>query len=303
MHNIKLIFNPASDRGRSGQKASDLKAIVDKFGGADWAGTEYPGHGTEITRQAALDGYERIVAMGGDGTVHEVVNGLMDVPEDRRPMLGVVPIGSGNDFAFSSGIKMNMQEAMIRVFEGSPTPVDIGRITDGNGRSEYWDNSAGFLFDAAINIESRKIKGIYGFPMYLTATIRSIIKHYSTTHIKFTIDGKQIDKDLLMFTIGNGAREGGGFMVTPDAKNDDGSFDYLMVDPISRPMMFYLLPIVMQGNHGGFKFVNLERFTKLEFEAERAVPIHLDGELWAPYEADVRKVTIEMLPAAVNLVR
>ena len=303
MHNIKLIFNPASDRGRSGQKASDLKAIVDKFGGADWAGTEYPGHGTEITRQAALDGYERIVAMGGDGTVHEVVNGLMDVPEDRRPMLGVVPIGSGNDFAFSSGIKMNMQEAMIRVFEGSPTPVDIGRITDGNGRSEYWDNSAGFLFDAAINIESRKIKGIYGFPMYLTATIRSIIKHYATTHIKFTIDGKQIDKDLLMFTIGNGAREGGGFMVTPDAKNDDGRFDYLMVDPISRPMMFYLLPIVMQGNHGGFKFVNLERFTKLEFEAERAVPIHLDGELWAPYEADVRKVTIEMLPAAVNLVR
>lgn len=303
MHKIKLIFNPASDRGRSGQKASDLKAIVEKYGGADWAGTEYPGHGTEITHQAALEGYERIVAMGGDGTVHEVVNGLMEVPEEKRPLLGVVPIGSGNDFAFSSGINMNMQEAMIRVFEGGASPIDVGLITDGNGRKEYWDNSAGFLFDAAVNIESRKIKGIYGFPMYLTATIRSIIKHYATTRLKFTIDGQTFDKDLLMFTIGNGAREGGGFMVTPDAKNDDGIFDYLMVDPISRPMMFYLLPIVMQGNHGGFKFVNLERFTKLEFEADRAVPIHLDGELWAPYEADVRKVTIEIFPAAVNLVR
>ena len=303
MHKVKLIFNPASDRGRSGQKASDLKAIVDKYGGADWAGTEYPGHGTEITRQAAAEGYDRIVALGGDGTVHEVVNGLMEAPEGKRPKLGVVPIGSGNDFAYSSGLNMNMQEAMIRVFEGSASPVDIGRITDGNGRSQYWDNSAGFLFDAAVNIESRKIKGIYGFPMYLTATIRSIIKHYATTRLKLTIDGKTFDKDLLMFTIGNGSREGGGFMVTPDAKNDDGSFDYLMVDPISRPMMFYLLPIVMQGNHGGFKFVNLNRFTKLEFEADRAVPIHLDGELWAPYEADVRKVTIEMLPKAVHLIR
>lgn len=303
MHRIKLIFNPASDRGRSGQKASDLQAVVEKHGGADWAGTEYPGHGTVIARQAALEGYDRVVAMGGDGTVHEVVNGLMEVPPEKRPYLGVVPIGSGNDFAFSSGISMDMQQAMIRVFEGEPAPFDVGRITDGNGRTEYFDNSAGFLFDAAVNIESRKIKGIYGFPMYLTATIRSIIKHYAPTRLKFTIDGNTFDKDLLMFTIGNGAREGGGFMVTPDAKNDDGVMDYLMVDPISRPMMFYLLPIVMQGNHGGFKFVNLNRFTSLEFEADRAVPIHLDGELWAPYEADVRKVTIELLPGAVELVR
>ena len=121
--------------------------------------------------------------------------------------------------------------------------------------------------------------------------------------MKLKIDGVAMEKDMLMFTIGNGAREGGGFMVTPDAKNDDGVLDYMMVDPNSRPTMFYLLPIVMQGNHGGFKFINLNRFTKLEFEADRAVPIHLDGELWAPYEADVRKVTIEMLPGAVQVVR
>lgn len=303
MHKIKLIFNPASDRGRSGQKASDLQAVVERHGGADWSGTEYPGHGTELARQAALEGYERVVAMGGDGTVHEVVNGLMEVPPEKRPLLGVVPIGSGNDFAFACGVSMDMQQAMIRVFTGDPSPVDIGRITDGSGRAEFFDNSAGFLFDAAVNIESRKIKGIYGFPMYLTATIRSIIKHYATTRLHFTIDGEEFDKDLIMFTIGNGAREGGGFMVTPDAKNDDGVFDSLLVDPISRPTMFYLLPIVMQGNHGGFKFVDLDRFTSLAFEADRAVPIHLDGELWAPYEANVRKVTIEMLPAALQVVR
>ncbi len=298
-----LIFNPASDRGRSGQKASDLQAVVEKHGGAEWAGTEHPGHATELTRQAAQDGFDRVVALGGDGTVHEVVNGLMATPPERRPQHGVIPIGSGNDFAYASGIPVNAQAAMLRVFEGKPSAVDIGRITDGNGRSAYWDNSAGFLFDAAVNIESRKITRIYGFIMYLTATVRSIIKHYDPTRIQFTVDGETFEKDLIMFTIGNGAREGGGFMVTPDAKNNDGEFDYLMVDPISRPTMFRLLPIVMQGNHGGFKFVTLKRFKHLTLEADRAIPIHLDGELWAPFEADVRKVTVEMLPGAIQLIR
>lgn len=304
MRNVKLIFNPASDRGRSGQKASDLQAIVEKLGGADWAGTEYPGHAIEIAHQAAEAGYEKIVAMGGDGTAHEVVNGLMRVPAERRPRMGVVPIGSGNDFAYSSGIPLdNPQEAMSRVFTGTPSPIDVGRITDGNGRSQYFDNSAGFLFDAAVNIQSRKITRIYGFLMYLTATVKSIIENYNPTHMKFSIDGETTEKDLLMFTIGNGPREGGGFMVTPAAKNNDGVFHYLMVDPISRPMMFRLLPEVMAGKHEKYPFVKIRTFKTLAFEANRAVPIHLDGELWAPYETDVRKVTIEMIPGAIQLLR
>jgi YegS/Rv2252/BmrU family lipid kinase len=304
MHKVKLIFNPASDRGRSGQKASDLQAIVEKLGGADWAGTEYPGHAIEIAHQAADAGYEKIVAMGGDGTAHEVVNGLMKVPAERRPMMGVVPIGSGNDFAYSSGIPLDdPQEAMRRVFQGTASPVDVGLITDGNGRSQYWDNSAGFLFDAAVNIQSRKIRRIYGFMMYLTATIKSIIENYATTHMKLTVDGESFEKGMLMFTVANGPREGGGFMVAPQAKNDDGVFHYLMVDPISRPMMFRLLPEVMAGKHEKYPFVKIRTCKKMEFTADRAVPIHLDGELWAPYEADVRKVTIEMIPGAIRLLR
>jgi YegS/Rv2252/BmrU family lipid kinase len=303
MSKVVLIFNPASDRGRAGQKASDLQAMVEKMGGAEWAGTEFPGHAEEITRKAGEEGFEKVVALGGDGTVHEVVNGLMQIPEDRRPLLGVVPIGSGNDFAFNSGINFNPQIAMGNVFSGTPSKIDIGRITDGNGRSEFWDNTAGFLFDAAVNIQSRKITRLFGFLMYLTATIKSIIENYDPTQMKFIIDGTEIEHELLMFTIGNGAREGGGFVVTPDAKNNDGHLNYLMIDPISRPMMFRVLPEVMKGEHGKFPFVKLNTFEKLEFEANRAVPIHLDGELWAPYEANVTKVTVEMIPRAIKLIR
>jgi len=303
MRKVILIFNPASDRGRSAQKASDSQAIIEKEGGAEWAATEHPGHATSLAEQAARDGFDVVVAMGGDGTVHEIVNGLMQVEADKRPALAVVPIGSGNDFAYSCGIDMELQQSILRVFKGTPAPVDLGRITDGSGRSQYWDNSAGFLFDAAINIQSRKITRIYGFMMYLTATVKSIIENYDPTHLTITVDGETFERDLLMLTVGNGAREGGGFLVTPSAKNDDGILDYLMVAPISRLMMFQLLPVVMQGKHGRYPFVTLKQFKQIELEADRAVPIHLDGELWAPYEADVRKVRIEIIPAAIQVIR
>ncbi len=303
MRKIMLIFNPAADRGRSGQRASDLRAMVEKMGGAHWAGTEYPAHAVELAEQAGREGYEVVAALGGDGTVHEVVNGLMRLPEDRRPALGVVPIGSGNDFAYSSGIDMNAQIAIERVFEGTPQPVDIGQVTDGNGRSEYWDNSLGMLLAAAINIQSRRITRLYGFPMYLTATVRSIIENYAPTQLKMILDGESVERDLLLITLCNGPREGGGFRTTPDANNQDGVLDYMMVAPISRPMMFRLLPEVMRAKHARFDCVKLGRFRTLTLEADRAVPVHLDGELWAPYEADVRKLSVNILPAALKIVQ
>ena len=303
MSKVMLIFNPAADRGRSGQKASDLRAMVDKMGGAEWAATEYPAHAAELAREAGKKKFDTVVAMGGDGTVHEVVNGLMEVQPKRRPHLGVVPIGSGNDFAWASGISMNMQEAMETAFRGSPHPIDIGSITDGTGRKEYWDNSAGMLIVAAINIQSRRITRIYGFAMYLLAAIRGIIENYDATNVKLTVDGETSEHELIVFVVGNGPREGGGFLTNPDAKNDDGIFNYFMSDHISRPMMFRLLPEIMKGRQERYPFVTFGKCTKLHLEADRAVPIHLDGELWAPYEADVRELTIEMHPAAINLIR
>src|SRR3990172_6830669 len=98
-HRIKIILNPNADLCRAWRSASDLRPIVDEFGGADWSGTVYPTHAIELARQAGEDGYQMVVAVGGDGTVHEVINGLMQLPAEKRPRLGVVPLGSGNDFA------------------------------------------------------------------------------------------------------------------------------------------------------------------------------------------------------------
>ena len=95
---VKIILNPMADMGNAWRVARDLRSITQEHGGVDWSGTVYPGHAIELAKQAGNDGYDMVIAMGGDGTVHEVMNGLMQVPEEKRPILGVVPVGSGNDF-------------------------------------------------------------------------------------------------------------------------------------------------------------------------------------------------------------
>jgi YegS/Rv2252/BmrU family lipid kinase len=302
MRKIKLIFNPVSDRGRSGQKASDLRAVAEEYGGADWVGTEYPAHAMDLAAKAGLEGYDTVVALGGDGTVHEVINGLMRVAEPHRPQLGIIPIGSGNDFAFGAKISADPAEAMKRIFTGAPTAIDVGVAHDNNHRVEYWNNTLGIGFDGKINIMSRKITGLYGFPMYLTAVIRTIFQDYESANMKLWIDDEpMIEQQVLMLTLGNGPREGGGFNTTPAAKVDDGLLDYVSVPHMSRLSILGLLPKVMNGTHGSDKRVKISTFKKLRFEADRALPIHADGELWSPYEVNTRSVDVEIMAGAIKL--
>jgi YegS/Rv2252/BmrU family lipid kinase len=302
MSKTLLIFNPMADRGRSGQKASDLRAMVTEMGGADWHGTEYPAHATEVAAQAADNGYDMVVALGGDGTVHEVVNGLMRVPAERRPRLGIVPIGSGNDFAFALKVPMNPQEAVRRAFTGVERTVDVARLTDGSGRSEYFNNTAGIGFDAAINIQTRKLKLVTGFVMYLSATLLSIARNFTAPHMQITYDGGELDQPILMLTIGNGPREGGGFVTTPAAQVDDGLLDFVYIPQVTQFRMLQLLPKVMNATHIHEPDVKLATTTRLTLAADRALPIHIDGELFAPYEANVRRVEVAIVPGAIRVV-
>jgi diacylglycerol kinase (ATP) len=302
MRKVKLIFNPASDRGRSGERAADLQTLVDQFGGATWAGTEYPGHATLLAEQAAAEGTDIVVAFGGDGTVNEVANGLLNLPAELRPKLGVVPIGSGNDFAYNTALPSDPVAALQRVFLGEPKMVDAAVITDQTGRRRYWVNTCGMLMTAAIGIQARRVQNLYGFSAYLLAVLRSIADNYQTTRFTLTIDDQPShDLDLLLFAIGNGAREGGGFFSNPTAQNNDGVLNYFLTGPISRFKMLQVLPTVMNGTHSRFPFVRFGTFRHIHIRANRAVPVHVDGEIWGPYEADLRELTVSVLPQALQV--
>jgi YegS/Rv2252/BmrU family lipid kinase len=297
-----MIINPNADLGRAWRQASDLRPIVEKYGGADWTGTVYPTHATELARQAAEDGYELVISVGGDGTIHEVINGLMQVPADARPRLGIVPLGSGNDFAHAAGIDPRPAYAIQQIFTGKPRPIDIGRMEDGNGRVEYWDNAVGIGFDATVTIRSRRYAYLRGFAVYLVAVLQTIALNHEAPRMHITTDQESWSDELLMLVITNGSREGGGFKVAPNAKPDDGVLDYACVTHVSRPMMLRLLPEVLNGTHGRFPQVRMGTLTRLELRAEAGLPIHVDGEIFAGFGMDVRNLSIELLPGAMEIV-
>jgi YegS/Rv2252/BmrU family lipid kinase len=302
MKRIKLIFNPHADRGRAWDIASSLKSIIAGHGEFDWASTEYPGHATEIACQAALDGYDVVAALGGDGTVHEIVNGLMAVPPERRPLLAAVPIGSGNDFCHNIGIPSDHEQAMQRILTGVPQPIDIGRLTDGSGRSEYWDNTLGVGFDATVTIYSYQITRLQGFAMYLWAVIQTIVRNHTSPRMRIQTDQETIDEAVLMLTVCNGPREGGGLRVAPAAQPNDGLLDFAIIGKVSRAMMFRLIPEVMNGTHGRFRQVRLGRCRRLEMTAEHPVTIHTDGEIFAGFTSTVSQLTVEILPGALQVI-
>ncbi|MFL7893196.1 MAG: diacylglycerol/lipid kinase family protein [Anaerolineales bacterium] len=300
-HRTKLIINPNADLGRAWRWGSDLRAVVEEYGGADWTGTVYPSHATELARQAAEDGYELVISVGGDGTTHEVINGLMQVPKERRPRLGIVPVGTGNDFASNVGMQTEPPQAMRQVFTGNPKFIDIAEIASG-ARREYWDNTLGIGFDAKATIHSRNVPVLSGFPVYLWAAIRTIMLDHDPALITFESDQESWHEENLLIVLCNGPREGGGFHIAPEAKVDDGWLDYAAITKVSRPMMFRLLPEVMKGTHGRFSQVRINKFRELTITSDRPLVIHTDGEIYAGFGTDVRELSIKILPSALELI-
>jgi YegS/Rv2252/BmrU family lipid kinase len=301
-HKTKLIINPNADLGRAWRWAADLRPIADEFGGADWAGTVYPTHATELAHQAAEEGYELVVAVGGDGTVHEIINGLMQVAPERRPRLGVVPMGSGNDFAHSIGMDPRPAYALRQVMNGQPRPIDIGKVQDNLGRTEYWDNTLGIGFDATVTLRSRNYPYLRGFLIYFVAVLQTIILNHDAPHLRVSSDQEEWEQEMLMLVLCNGNREGGGFYIAPPARNDDGWGHYVGVRRVSRPMMLRLLPEFMRGTHPRFPQVRMGAFRHLTLHSDRPLLIHTDGEIFAGFGVDVRQLSVEILPGAIEIV-
>jgi diacylglycerol kinase (ATP) len=301
-HKTKFLVNPNADLGRAWRTVADLRPLVEEFGGADWAGTVYPTHATILARQAAEDGYSLVIAAGGDGTVHEVINGLMQVPSDVRPRLGIVPLGSGNDFAHSVGVQSNPVEALKRVFSGQSMRVDLGMFDIGRGKHEYFDNTFGLGFDATVTIRTHRLNWVRGFMMYLVAVLQTIALNHEAPHMHIETDRETWDDETIMFVACNGPREGGGFLVAPAADNTDGVLDYASICHVSQLMMLRLVPEVMKGTHGRFKQIRLGKMHKLQLHSEKPVTIHADGEIISGFGMDVRNVTVEVVPSALEVV-
>jgi len=227
---------------------------------------------------------------------------LMQIPKERRPQLGLVPLGSGNDFSHAVGMPKEPLHALRQVFTGQPKTIDIVRLEDNLGRVEYWGNTLGIGFDTTVTIRSRRFRQFRGFLIYLVAVIQTILLNHDAPRMQVQTDREQWDQEMVMLVLCNGGREGGGFRVSPQAVPNDGLLNYAGIQRVSRLMMFRLLPEVMRGTHARFRQVRMGEFTHMQVQSDRALYIHMDGEIFAGWGNDVRTLRVDLLPDEVQVV-
>jgi YegS/Rv2252/BmrU family lipid kinase len=297
----KLIVNSTAGRGRAGQAFPEVQACLARYGiEYDLIQTQAPGQAIDLARQAAAAGYERVVAMGGDGTTDEVANGLLQAAQEGYPaVLGMLPVGSGNDFAYAVGIPSDVETACRRLAEGRVRTVDVIRVTV-DGRSRIFDNSVGIGYDADVLLETRRMTRLRGFLMYLVAVFRVLATDSRWPYpMRITVDGEQLPhRAVTLITVANGPRAGGGFYLTPDAEPDDGLLDVCVADELGKLGILQLLPHAMKGTHKDKEPVTMLQGRHVLIEGERGLPGHVDGEVLC---TEGRRIEFEILPGRLQV--
>ncbi len=298
---IKVIINPMANNGRSHALIPQITQWSASLGDCSVVTTKERGHAQQLAREAALAGYDLVVAGGGDGTVHEVVNGLSAAGRTGAK-LGIIPLGSGNDLAFALGIPIDPETAVSHLATGRPRAIDLARIEDENGRFCVVDNNVGIGFDAMVVVRTEAIQCIHGFLKYFTAVLQCIAFYYDTPHLEMHFDGERVAQKTLFLAFGVGFRGGGGFLLTPDARLDDDLIDTCLVNPINRITMLNMLGKAIKGTHTTSRHVTMRQSKQIVVKSESPMPIHVDGELFAYPTDNVRQVTITSLPSAIEVI-
>ncbi len=293
-----IIYHPA------GTILPQVKELLHKHGFAyEMTLTERPGHARELSRALAEQGCPLVVAAGGDGTVNEVINGLMraELNGAGRPALGVLPIGRGNDFAFGAGIPAGLDEACAALARDERRRIDIGQVTGGDfPQGLYFGNGVGLGFDAVVGFEAAKMTRVSGALSYLAAVWNTMFIYAKAPVYEITFDGQQVRKRFLMVSTMNGRRLGGMFMVTPDGDAGDGMFDVCMAGQISQIGILGVVPKFIQGTQASHPEVSIVRASKIHIRAvEGSIPAHADGETVCTAGTEL---LIELLPGSLEVV-
>ncbi|HXG44371.1 MAG TPA: diacylglycerol kinase family protein [Gemmatimonadales bacterium] len=290
-----LLVNPAAGHGRARRVAAEVKAAVQEaWGRVDALESAAPGHAVDLARQAAEVGVARILVVGGDGTVHEAVNGVLQARGDARPPVAVIPAGTGNDFAkLIRTLGHRPVDAVRRLARGLVRRLDVGHAW-----GEYFVNSIGIGFDAEVaRLVNQSTRG-RGLAVYLWAVAR-VIRRYRAFEAQVTADDRTFTDRLLLLEIGNGPVVGGGFRLTPFAVPDDGILDVCAIRHLSAAGILAKLPLAMLGRHTGLRQVRSFRATRVEVRSgEGILQAQLDGELRARSD----RVEVRIAPAALPVI-
>ena len=297
--NVLIIANPAAQRGNGAHAAQmAFELLCDRIGSdkVALALTQRPLHAVELAAQATREKQYAVIALGGDGVVHEVVNGLMTIEHGQRPRFGVVPVGSGNDYARTLGISESVPDALAQLLDARERAVDIGCC---NG--EYFAETLSFGLDAAIaldTVQRRKRTGEQGTILYLKSGLDQLLHHLDTFSFEAVLDDSTRFADAVhLLTVQIGQTYGGGFRICPEADPADGLFDICYASaPMNVPVATFKFLSAKNAHHTKFKGIHFLRTSALKLAFDRRPPCQIDGE-----ELIADSFSISICPSALTV--
>jgi len=260
--------------------------------------TSYQGEAVELAQKAADKGIDLIVSIGGDGTVNEIVNGIMKSKND--PSLGIIPLGWANDFIKSTDIPSDIIEACKILIKGKTKKIDIGAINN----QIYFANICGIGFDAEVALLANQMKSkhpnlrILSAFVYVFATVKKLLSPFSYHNVKIKFDGQEIHSKILFIAISNGKIYGGRFKITPEAILDDGLLEICLVEEMGRFKYLSIIPKVFKGTHASIKGINFYRAKEVVIQSSEPVLAQVSGEV---IEGQ-KEFNITLLPKRLKLI-
>ncbi len=267
---LKLVFNPAAGRGKARRHVDGIERYLASRGASvDAQASASPDDLTRIAARSSAGNYDRVVVCGGDGTLHLAVRQF----DLSRGVLGIVPLGSGDDFATVLGIPRDVRRACDVILDGQTRDVDVATA---NG--VRYLGVAGLGFDSVVAAYAQNVKLLRGSAVYLYSIFR-VLPRFTPHRVQMRIDGVARDEEIMFAVVGNSRQYGGGIRIVPAANIDDGVLDYCIVHRMSRFQLLKTLPRAYTGAHVRSPFVETGRGREFFVESEQPLEVYADGEL------------------------
>lgn len=297
-----IIANPTARSGKGEGAALFVTRFFSSFHSAtstcEVRLTEHLGDAERMATDAYE--YQTVITLGGDGVIYETVNGLMKLPDEHRPRLGIIPIGSGNDFARTLGMARNDPErAISELLRGEERVIDLGKVND-----RYFVQTLSFGLDAAIALDTidRRANNTRqrGSALFVTSGLKLLFTNRRGWPYHAVIDGEQIDGIDIAFAVQNGPTYGGGFKICPGAKPNDGELDLCYtIKKASLPHSLALFGLIRAGRHTKSRKLHLRRVKHIELSFDEGIqpPCQVDGE-----KLEAGRYVIDVVPEALRVI-
>jgi YegS/Rv2252/BmrU family lipid kinase len=300
-----FVVNPHAGNGATGKEWPRIRnRAVDLLGPFEHCLTVGPGDATRMTRNYLLEGFDRIICVGGDGTLNEVINGFFDENGSlgKNAVLGFIPNGTGCDFCRTIPIPNSLEGSLQTIRESHIRTIDLGliRYQDYDGRmcTRYFHNIASFGLGGEVDDRVNKTSKACGpFITFIWATLVSLFA-YGKKRIRIRVDeGEEQTMDVLNIAVANGRYHGGGMLVAPDAVVDDGLFHVTLIGAMRLPLIFWHLPKLYIGGIERIRQVSLSTGKRVTASSAQRVLLDIDGEQPGTLPAELM-----IVPGAVTMI-